>query len=57
MEKEIKTDSTLNPKILDAAVDWWCEQLSGKKINWNNGAHLHGTFEEKLSGGKNDDPW
>ena len=40
----------LNQKLLDAAADWWAEQISGHKLNWDNGAQNEGDSEERRIG-------
>jgi hypothetical protein len=40
----------INPKLLEAAANWWAEQISGHKLNWDNGAQNEGDAEERRMG-------
>lgn len=40
----------LNTYLLEAAANWWAEQISGPKLNWNNGAQNEGNEEERRMG-------
>ena len=39
-------DSTL----LEIAAEWWIEQISGPKLNWDNGAQNEGSAEDRRMG-------
>jgi hypothetical protein len=40
----------LTKKLLEAAANWWAEQISGHKLNWDNGAQNEGNAEERRMG-------
>ena len=40
----------INQKLLDAAADWWIEQISGTKLNWDNGAQNESSSEDRERG-------
>jgi hypothetical protein len=40
----------INQKLLDVAADWWIEQITGQKLNWDNGAQNEGSREDQELG-------
>jgi hypothetical protein len=40
----------IDTKLLEAAANWWAEQISGHKLNWDNGAQNEGDAEERRMG-------
>lgn len=40
----------IDQKLLNAAVDWWSEQITGRKLNWDNGAQNEGSEEDRKMG-------
>ena len=40
----------INQKLLEAAADWWAEQITGRKLNWDNGAQNEGSAEDRKMG-------
>jgi hypothetical protein len=40
----------LDKKLLEAAADWWAEQISGYKLNWDNGAQNEGSAADRKTG-------
>jgi len=40
----------IDKKLLEAAVNWWVDQISGHKLNWDNGAQNEGTPEDREIG-------
>lgn len=37
----------IKQKVLETAADWWIEQITGHKMNWDNGAQNAGSKEER----------
>jgi len=40
----------IDKKLLEAAANWWAEQISGPKLNWDNGAQNEGSAEDRRLG-------
>jgi len=40
----------IDKKLLEAAANWWAEQISGHKLNWDNGAQNEGSAEDRRLG-------
>lgn len=40
----------IDTKLLESAANWWAEQISGHKLNWDNGAQNEGNAEERRIG-------
>lgn len=40
----------IDSKLLEAAANWWAEQISGHKLNWDNGAQNEGSAEDRRIG-------
>jgi hypothetical protein len=40
----------IDSKLLEAAANWWAEQISGHKLNWDNGAQNEGNAEDRRMG-------
>jgi hypothetical protein len=40
----------IDSKLLEAAANWWAEQISGHKLNWDNGAQNEGSAEDRRMG-------
>lgn len=40
----------MNKAVLEAAANWWVEQITGHKINWDNGAQNEGSAEDRKTG-------
>ena len=37
-------------KLFEAAANWWAEQISGHKLNWDNGAQNEGDAKDREAG-------
>jgi hypothetical protein len=37
-------------KLFEAAANWWADQISGAKLNWDNGAQNEGDAKEREMG-------
>jgi hypothetical protein len=42
----------INQNLLEAAANWWVEQVTGAKLNWDNGAWKEGTAADREIGMK-----
>jgi hypothetical protein len=40
----------IDKKLLEAAANWWADQISGHKLNWDNGAQNEGSAEDRRMG-------
>lgn len=45
-----KKKEMIDSKLLEAAANWWAEQISGLKLNWDNGAQNEGNAEDRRIG-------
>jgi hypothetical protein len=36
----------ISEKVLQTAADWWAEQITGQKLNWDNGASQNASSKE-----------
>lgn len=42
----------MNKKVLEAATNWWIDQITGLKLNWDNGAQNEGSSKDREVGNK-----